>query len=169
MPDIAIRPLTPADLPAALAIQSQAYPAFLREEADAFASRLQTPAAYCLAAVRGDTLIAYLLANGWPRQAPPPVGMVVGRDHAIEVLYIHDLAVSPLGRGSGIGGRLVARAFALAAADGLHEAELIAVEGAVRYWRTLDFREAPPLPALATKVAGYGADARWMTRAIVAP
>jgi GNAT superfamily N-acetyltransferase len=154
------------DLPAALAIQAEVYPAFLCEDEDAFASRLSLAASYCLAATRGGELVAYLLAHGWPHQAPPPVGAILAPRAASEVLYIHDLAVSSAGRGSGIGRRLVARAFELAASDGLASAELIAVEGAAGYWRTLGFAEAPVSAGLAAKVAGYGPEARWMTRAI---
>lgn len=160
-----VRALEPADLPAALAIQSETYPAFLLEDERAFASRLDLAATYCLAATHDGTLIAYLLAHGWPRQAPPAVGTVLGAD-ASEVLFIHDLAVSPAGRGSGIGRTLVARAFDLAAGDGLKTAELIAVEGAAGYWRTLGFAEAAASADLAAKVAAYGPRARWMTREI---
>ena len=161
-----VRPLELADLPAALAIQSETYPAFLLEDERAFASRLDLAASYCLAATHDGALIAYLLAHGWPRQAPPAVGTVLGADAASEVLFIHDLAVSPARRGSGIGRILVARAFELAAGDGLETAELIAVEGAASYWRTLGFAEAATSADLAAKVAAYGPRARWMTREI---
>ena len=103
---LSVRPLDLADLPGALEIQAEAYPAFLREGEAAFASRLRLPHSYCLAASRDGALIAYLLAHGWPRQAPPPVGAVLTAA-ASEVLFIHDLAVSLVGRGSGIGRRLI--------------------------------------------------------------
>ena len=85
------------------------------------------------------------------------------------MLYVHDLAVSPAGRGAGAGRRVVARAFELAARDGLRTAELIAVAGAADYWRRLGFAEAEAPAVLAVKVATYGPQARWMTRPIVAP
>lgn len=163
---IIVRPLRPSDLPAALALQSQTYPSFLLEDEAAFASRLRVAAPYCLAATRGEALIGYLLAHGWPSQAPPPVGSVLAPDAPSEVLFLHDLAVSAAGRGEGVGRKLVARAFELAARDGLRIAELIAVEGAASYWRTLGFVETFAPPGLAAKVAGYGPEARWMTRQI---
>jgi GNAT superfamily N-acetyltransferase len=165
---IDVRALTTADLPPALSIQSATYPAFLLEDADAFASRLALPASYCLAATRDGALVAYLLAHGWPARSPPPVGTVLRAPADSEVLFIHDLAVSAAGRGSGIGGRLVGRALALAARDGLAAAELIAVEGAAGYWRKLGFADAPASAELAAKVAGYGPTAGWMERAIPA-
>jgi len=165
-PTIRIRPLERRDLPAALTIQSAIYPAFLCEDEPAFASRLDIAAAYCLAAVRGEALIAYLLAHGWPSRQPPAVGTILPPVADAEVLFIHDLAVSTEGRGSAIGRRLVARAFEQAAVAGLRRAELIAVEGAASYWRTLGFAEIAAAPDLAAKVAGYGPSARWMECAI---
>ena len=133
MPDrtspIALRRLEARDLAAALAIQAQSYPAFLREDEAAFAI--------------GDRL----------DPAAPS-----------QVLYIHDLAVSPEGRGVGAGRALVDLAFDLASHDGLTTAELIAVEGAAPYWRALGFTEPSIPPALAAKVAAYGPAARWMSR-----
>lgn len=161
-----LRALTRADLPAALAIQSLSYPAFLQEDEPAFASRLDVPASYCLAAERDGSLAGYLLAHGWPAASPPPVGQRLDPETPSEVLFIHDLAISPAGRGAGVGRALVDRAFALAALDGLSRAELIAVEGAADYWRGLGFAEAETSPALAAKVAGYGPKARWMTKRI---
>lgn len=161
---ITLRTMTVHDLPAALAIQQAAYPAFLIEPAEAFASRLTLPASYCLAAEQDGTLIAYLLAHGWQDSAPPPVGAALTAEEPVEVLFLHDLAVSRTARGSGIGRRLVAQACAAAAGDGLPCAQLIAVEGAAPYWRTLGFAESTMSEALAAKVAAYGADARWMMR-----
>lgn len=169
-PPIAIRPLTAADLPQALAIQSLAYPAFLREDAAAFASRLTLRQSYCLAATRaearGETLIAYLLAHGWPSGSPPAIGMILSEPDRCTVLFIHDLAVAPGGRGTAIGKRLIDVATVAAARQGLARAELIAVEGAAPYWQRLGFAEETISPALAAKVAAYGPAARWMTRPI---
>jgi predicted N-acetyltransferase YhbS len=160
-----IRRLVAGDLPAALAIQATNYPAFLCEDEVAFASRLTLPAAYCLAAERDGELIGYLLAHGWAAGAPPAVGTLLdGAGVTNQVMFLHDLAVSVKGQGAGVGRSLVEAGFALAARDGIVRAELIAVEGAAGYWRRLGFAEEACPPALAAKVAGYGAEARWMAR-----
>jgi predicted N-acetyltransferase YhbS len=163
---VRIRPLTRQDVPAALGIQSAAYQEFLREGEAAFASRLDVEPGYCLAATRGGVLVAYLLAHGWPSQSPPPVGAVLTTPSRIDVLFIHDLAVSGAGNGLGLGGTLVTNAFERAVRNGLESAELIAVEGAESYWRTLGFEATEPTAALAHKIVSYGPDARWMTRRI---
>ncbi|WP_294261737.1 GNAT family N-acetyltransferase [uncultured Sphingomonas sp.] len=134
----------------------------LIEPADAFASRIDHPAGYCLAARRAGELIGYLLAHGWPRGSPPAVGTILDPGAAREVLFLHDLALAPAARGLRVGERLVAAALGAAHRDGLTEAELIAVEGAAAYWHRLGFAEAAMAPTLAAKVAGYGDAARWM-------
>ena len=154
------------DLPAALSLQNAIYPSFLVEEEDAFLSRINLTASYCLTAKQGDALLGYLLAHGWKRGAPPPVGTVLADGMPSEVLFIHDLAVSPSTRGLGVGQRLIARTFERAARDGLRSAELIAVEGAAGYWRRLGFSESDASGALLEKLATYGTQARWMTRDI---
>jgi ribosomal protein S18 acetylase RimI-like enzyme len=165
--DIIIRALREDDLAAALAIQVASYPSFLLEDHDAFASRLNVPTSCCLAAVRQGTLVAYLLAHGWVADSPPSVGTILdGRTAKSDVLFIHDLAVSSAGRNAGLGRKLLDRAFALAARDGLRCAQLIAVEGAATYWNRLGFAETRCSPSLLAKVAVYGPDARWMTRSI---
>jgi len=171
VPDTAlvVRSLESADLPAALAIQSLAYPAFLREDEAAFESRLTVASSFCFAATRGGSLVGYLLAHGWARTAPPPVGTVLPADAPAQVLFVHDLAVSPVGRGGGAGRLLAARAFDAAGRAGLAEAELVAVEGAAAYWRSLGFVAPPVSAALAAKVAGYGPAACWMTRRLDGP
>lgn len=164
---IVIHPLDPSDLDAALAMQNESYPAFLCEDRQPFASRMTLPGGFCLAATQADRLIAYLIAHGSAARSPFPVGYVLSADDAgHEVLFIHDLCVSAAGRGSGVGRRLIDQAFELAAAAGLPRAELIAIEGAAGYWKTLGFVEEQCSPALAAKVASYGVDARWMARDI---
>lgn len=159
-------PMTPRHLSHALALQSQVYPAFLVEPEPAFASRLAVAAPYNLAAIRGEALVAYLLAHGWPQGAPPPVGAVLDPAMRGDALFLHDLAVSSAARGSGVGRALVDQAIARAASDGLRRAELIAVEGAAAFWAGLGFAPGATSPALAAKVAGYGPSALWMVRSI---
>lgn len=166
-PPISIEALEPQDLPAALRLQAEAYPPFLIEDERVFLNRINLAASYCLAAKQGDVLLGYLLAHGWKRKAPPPLGKLLENRGPCEVLFIHDLAVSPSARGLRVGERLVRRAFELAARDGLRSAELIAVEGAADYWRRLGFTKGAGSDELSEKLAEYGALARWMTREIL--
>lgn len=152
------------DVQAALAIQAETYPPFLVEGEAVFLNRIDLSASYCLAAKQGDALLGYLLAHGWRRESPPSLGAPLIGGGPPEVLFIHDLAVSPAARGLDVGRTLVARASELAARDGLHRAELIAVEGAADYWRRLGFVECPASGNLRAKLMHYGTHARWMAR-----
>ena len=158
---VRIGPMEPGDIYEALAIQAQAYPAWLREDAAVFAARLALPQPFSLTARRAGAMVGYLLAHGWKRANPPAIGTLTGPAGASEVLYIHDLAIAPDARGLRLGEALVARAFDAGRASGLCEAELVAVEGAHGFWHRLGFREGHS-PAIAAKLVSYGSDARWM-------
>jgi ribosomal protein S18 acetylase RimI-like enzyme len=164
-PSVRIERLTLADLPAALAIQREVYPGELIEGSPAFASRIQLPDSYCLAARIGP-LIGYLLAHGWLADTPPKLNEELVFSDRRDVMYIHDLGVSPSCRDLGVGRALVERALAMAASDGLREAQLIAVQGADRFWRRLDFSEGAASPQVRAKLRGYGDHSIWMTRKI---
>jgi len=163
---LSIQVLGRQELPAALDLQAETYPPFLVEEKGVFLSRMNFPASYCLAAKQGGELLGYLLAHGWSRRSPPPLGTLLAHGMRSEVLFIHDLAVSSAKRGLRVGQTLITRAFELAAQDGLSRAELIAVEGASDYWRRLGFAEEPVSGELREKLKTYGPLARWMTREI---
>ena len=158
--------LTNADITEALAIQSRLYPPALVESEAVFLNRISLSASYCLCARKAGEMVGYLLAHGWRSGSPPPIGTVLDTGTPSEILYIHDLAVSPAGRGLALGRLLVERAFAAAAEHGLREAQLVAVEGAHGYWSRLGFGEPQVTPELKAKLATYGEDARWMTRSV---
>lgn len=161
---IAIRGFARSDLAHALAIQSQVYPAFLVESAASFSSRLDATMPYCLVASLNGQLVGYMLAHGWQRHAPPPLGTPLDEISSADILFIHDLAVGTAGRGLGIGRRLVESAYDLAVHDGLRSAELVAVEGAADFWQAMGFTALDATPEIAAKLAGYGRGAMWMGR-----
>lgn len=165
-PPITVALLEPHHLPAALAIQAQVYPPFLVEAEGVFLARMAMAASFCMAAMQGPTLVGYLVAHGWRRRSPPPLGALLADEGRADILYIHDLAIAPSARGLKIGERLVGRAFAMAADMGLEQAELIAVEGAASYWRGLGFVEGDAAGDMRATLDRYGASARWMTRDI---
>lgn len=123
-----------ADVAEALAIQARIYPPALVESEAVFRDRIALPGGFCLAARIAGRLAGYLLAYRWRAGSPPPIGALAGGAPADggalrEVLFIHDLAVDPAGRGLRLGTRMVERALAAAADAGLREAQLVAVEG----------------------------------------
>lgn len=165
---VQIAPMEPGDIAEALAIQAQAYPASLQEDAAVFAARLALSPSFCFTARRAGAMAGYLIAHGWERANPPAIGTLAGPAGASEVLYIHDLAIAPGARGLRLGERLVGCAFDAARASGLCEAELVAVEGAHSFWHRLGFREGHS-PAIEAKIVSYGAEARWMQLEEISP
>lgn len=163
---VVIDRLTGDDLPAVMAIQRLAYPPFLVERAEILANRMGLPLSCCLAARDGDALIGYCIAHGWAAGSPPPLDTMVAPAGDPAVLFLHDLAIAPAGRGRQIGAQLVDHAARAARQGGLRRIELIAVAGADSYWHAQGFAQAPTDAAMRDKIALYGADARWMTRAL---
>lgn len=163
---LSIRRFKRDDLPEALAIQSQVYPAFLVENEASFASRLDVGGAYCLVANLEGQLAGYLLAHGWQRNSPPQLGAPLLDTQPAEILLIHDLAVATRGQGLGVARKLVNCALDIAAQNGLNSAELVAVEGAASFWRALGFADLEVSPEITAKLAGYGNRVVWMGRDI---
>lgn len=156
-----------ADLPAVLAVQAQCYGDALVESADALESRLTLSPATCWVAAlsapsqngqSSPALAAYLFTHAWPEASLPPWNGRLARDWPdTEPLtwFIHDMAVAPIGRGTGLATRLHDAARNVAMHDGLRASRLIAVQSADTYWRRLGYA---PLAAdrHADKLAAYG-------------
>lgn len=162
--ELVIDRLTPGDIPAAMAIQTLAHSPELVEPPEVLANRAQLPSSCSLAAWHDDEMVGYLIAHGWAADTPPPLGRLVEPAAEDEVLFLHDLAVAPAGRGLRIGGLLVEQATTLAVQAGLCRAQLIAVASAAPYWQGLGFAAQPVSPAMREKLALYGSNAVWMGR-----
>lgn len=163
-PSCHIRPLRTADLDTVLSIQMQCYGPDYLESHEAFASKLAAapdtswlawadgePIAYLICLPVEDNKLPELHSSAWQ---PPksPTG-----------LYLHDMAVAPRGRDSGLGHQLVATAKAEARRQGLNEVSLIAVQGSVPYWRRHGFTVVSGIDrAVTNKIASFGQDARLM-------
>ena len=163
----ALRPMTADDLPQVLALQARGYPPALHDGADAFLSRMAMAPAMTLVAHDESGLAGYIVSHPWTRGPPPPVDAALSPPRAAALCwYVHDLSVVGRARGSGLAQALIADAAAAARAAGLAVSELVAVEGAAPFWTKQGWRaQAPEDPALAAKVAAYGASAVFMTKA----
>jgi len=156
--------MTPADVPAVMAVQAACYGDALLEPAGVVHDRVVAAADTCWVASQGDRVCAYLAAyrsrlgavtalNGPFRPAPSP-----------DTLYLHDLAVHPDAHGAGLGGRLVDGLVALARREGLRWSALVAVQGATSFWQRHGY--VPHAPAQPERLGAYGDDAHYMVRAL---
>jgi ribosomal protein S18 acetylase RimI-like enzyme len=159
------RPLQPPDLDAVVAIAAQVHPRFPEDRA-VFADKLRLHPAGALLLESGGIPAGYCFAHPWHGTQAPALDTVLGvlpRD--ADALYLHDLALLPTARGTGAGSAAVDILLAQAASLGLDRVCLVAVNGSVPYWSRHGF-VAQDGSALAARLASYGADARWMVRAV---
>lgn len=162
-----LRPLRMEDMAAAADLQALAYTELYHEPQDILTSRVAVAAPFCWGAFEGETLLAYILSHPWPAGSPPAIGIVLPPPRPTDNWFIHDLAIGPQARGLGLGRALVAAAAGAARDAGLVRGDLVAVQGAWRFWEKFGYASPSVVPeALKAKVAGYGADARYMVVAI---
>ncbi|MGE0416197.1 MAG: GNAT family N-acetyltransferase [Acetobacteraceae bacterium] len=157
------QPMSSEDLPAVAQIAAIVHPTH-PEDAEVAAERLRLYPAGCLVLCRGTAVIGYALSHPWRLAAPPPLNSALGRLPAMaDTFYLHDLALLPAARGRHAGRSGVSRLLARARADGFVRASLVAVSGSVAFWQRQGFAIRSD-PAVAAKLASYGADARFMVR-----
>ena len=164
-----LRPLAAADMPAVAALQLVAFAPLFHEPQEILASRLTIAPKLCWGAFEGGELLAYILSHPWPAASPPPIGTTLSPPAPTDNWFVHDLAIGPAARGLGLGRALVGAAAGAALDGGLTRGDLVAVQGAWRFWEKLGYAARDDLPEpLRAKVAGYGEDARYMTADLAA-
>lgn len=166
--DITICAMTAADLDDVLALQHVAY-ADLVERPEVMIGKWEAGGALCqIARDAHGAALGYLLAHPWGAELMPPPwnAPLPALDAPADTMYLHDLALGPEARGKNLGTKMTAAALAAARAAGLTHAALIAVQGAGPFWERQGFSVITPSPALAAKLATYGDDAIYMTRAL---
>ncbi len=162
-----VRPLRPADLAEVLRIQAACYTQIVPESPRSLGAKAAASPATCFVADAGaGRLHAYLIAVPVRYPELPALGaetfdVAAGAD----VLYLHDLAVAPEGRGTGVADRLVHAVLEAGRQRGWPRACLVAIQQSAGFWQRFGFAPAePPSAALAAKLASYGEGAQLMVR-----
>ncbi|BBK39765.1 N-acetyltransferase GCN5 [Allostella sp. ATCC 35155] len=152
-----------ADLPAVDRIAGIVHPLF-PERPEVPAERLRLFPAGCFVAASPVGPAGYAVAHPWAIGAPPALDVLLcSLPREADCLYLHDVALLPELRGSGLGAHLVRRLAALAERHLLDRLALTAVGGSAGYWRRHGFEPWGVLDAaLARKLASYGGDAVYM-------
>lgn len=163
-----VRPMLASDVDGILDAQTLAYPDFLLESAEFFLNRLALAPAHCwIASASGhEGVLGYLISYPWDAGLPPALGvsLAVLPDHA-DHWFLHDCAVVPAAQGLGVGQALLRTAASQAMDQGLHRASLVSLESAVGYWLRHGYVPITGQDdALTEKLAGYGPEARYMSR-----
>jgi len=156
--------MTAADLDAVAEIAAVAFPDHF-EGRDCFRNRLTLNPSGCFALVDEAGMVkGYLIAYPWRRESAPALNTLIAAipDDA-DVLYLHDLAIGPEVQGRGLSRDIVERLARDARAAGWPEMALVAVNQAAPFWEGHGFT-IMDRPKMAETLAGYGPDARYMTR-----
>jgi len=148
---------TPTD-PSILRLQALCYEANYLESRRSFEVKILVSPS-CFGAFDGDAMLGYALAFPWSTHTPVPLSCEwLELPPQPTCLYIHDVAIDPSARGTGLGGALVDVLYAEAQRLDVAFVELVAVQGAASYWERLGFHQ------LDGNTSGYGAEAVWMQR-----
>ncbi|WP_454673047.1 GNAT family N-acetyltransferase [Achromobacter pestifer] len=161
-----------SDVDGILDAQTLAYPDFLLESAGFFLNRLMLAPAYCwVARASGsDALLGYLISYPWDAGLPPALDVALTElppqaDH----WFLHDCAVVPAAQGLGVGQAMLQTAATQAMNSGMRRASLVSLESAVGYWLRHGYQPVSgqgEAARLAEKLAGYGPQASYMSRAL---
>lgn len=158
------RPMTEGDLDAVADIALVSFPDHF-EGRPMFANRLSLAAQGCFVLAEGDgEPMGYAVSYPWRIDSAPPVNTLIEAIPAdADVIYLHDLALSPDVRGGGATRAIVEQLADQARSRGWPAIALVAVNDAVGFWEKQGFavRENP---AVCAKLVSYGPDARYMMR-----
>ena len=164
-----IRLIKPEDIPAVVALQDSCYSDALYESPALLQQRLAAAADSCwLAEDAKGQLLAYLFSYPSINGHITPLASAFKVSNTPELLYLHDMAVSPGARSLGLASGLLAIAKQHALSLGLTKLALVAVQGSVPYWQRHGFHLVTTLADSAEQALGSyrGEQARYMQAAL---
>lgn len=161
-PSLVIRPLIATDVDHILVLQELAYAGYYLESAESFAVKIAAGPETCFGAWFEGQLVGYLVAV--PLQSDQPLDLNSTKIEPTpmseaQVLYIHDLAVHPERRKTGLGDVLLVHLYDSANRYGIEAYSLVAVQNSTGYWAQRGFEPQEGQPAI-----GYGPEAVRMSR-----
>lgn len=167
-----IRNLTTADLSTVCEIQAACYGPSWLEPMEAFARKLEAAPGWSWMAWVNGAPAGYLI--GLPvENIESPRLPALGSTEPIAAVndatgfYLHDLAIAPHHRGTGVAPALFAAALQHAQSMQLQCMALVAVQDSVPYWQRFGFAPTPAdTPALKAKLLTFGTHAEFMMRSV---
>lgn len=156
-----------ADIDAVIGLQMACYSGEFHEPKSSFAAKLRAAPDSCWVAAGPEGLLAYLVCLPIEGDALPALHAPQWhKAHHPDWLYVHDLAIHPQARGTGLASAMLQLAAAAARSQKLATMGLIAVQGSVPFWRRHRFEPAttPIAPGMVSKLASFGEGAVFMLR-----
>lgn len=156
------RPMLASDIPAVFDLSRRIHPDYPESEA-VLAERQALAPSWCHVFGDKDGLAGYFLAHPWRLGAPPALDTHLGTLFPDpDTLYVHDLALLPRIRGTGVAGVIVRHT--IAQAHGFPAVSLVAVNGTVPFWTRFGFIAEQVHARFAKTLASYGPETRFMVR-----
>lgn len=163
-----IRPASEHDLPSIIRIQSECYSGPFIESADSFAAKLAARSHFSFMAMQGNQPVAYVVAMPWLCGDVPKLnGLAYDIPQNSDAVYIHDIAVSPVARNSGVARQLLETVLKAAESQGYKQAFLVVIHGAAPYWGRYGFDSVPVDAGLKQRLSAYGDGATYMVRPLI--
>lgn len=155
------RPMRAADLPEVMAVANEVHLDLPEDEA-VFAERVALYPAGCLVLQMPDGEIAgYAISHPIVPDQPPCLNSLLGEISVqAREYYIHDVALLPKLRGSGLAKAVIRQL--LQQARGFDGVALVSVYGTADFWGRFGFVKSPR--DMGAKLAAYGDGAVYMTR-----
>jgi predicted N-acetyltransferase YhbS len=135
-----LRPVTPDDIPAIHRLETETYRPELHESAAAFLQLVRLFPEGAFGCFDEAGLCGY--AFGAPTRAGSTLELRTPLERIAEdadTFYIHDVAVAPRCRGTGVGTRLATGLLDLARTRGFRRSELVSVQGSAPFWGRFGF------------------------------
>lgn len=159
--------MSAADLPLVSVLAARIHPNYPEDDA-VFAERLRLYPQGCRVLEGEQGLVAYVVGHPWRHLEPPSLNALLGAlPSQPSTFYIHDLALAPEVRATGVAGLVVDELTDHARKAELPTMSLIAVNGSAGFWQRHGF-EVVQDPLLDSKLRSYGDDARFMARTLQA-
>lgn len=163
LPEMPINPITESMWPEIYKLQSQVYVDIEPEPLEVLRDKWQHSAHCCFVYQNEEQkVMAYLLAHVWANKTPPKLYQTLSDKKEGSQLFLHDLAVSALLKGSGVGKQMVEQLKLIAKQYNYSQIQLVAIQGSVPFWQKMGFEIDHEQAANAS----YGPDAKIMKQVL---
>lgn len=136
---MSIRPINETMWDDILRIQSDVYYQIEPEDLHTLRSKWIVSPDCCFVYYKHQTIAAYLLAHAWNSDIPPSLSEPIRFDCHGEILLLHDLAVSDLVKGEGVGRKMVNHLVSLATDRMFREIRLVSIQDSASFWKKFGF------------------------------
>ena len=162
-----IRSMRESDFAAVEKIQATCYGQQLQEDLDSLKAKWRASPHTCFVAQRDEELIAYVFSIPVAQYDVP-----AWNAEACEIspmadrLYLHDMAVDPKARGSGVSTALLNKILSCAQQMKFEIVQLVAVQDSTQFWCKHGFKTIDVGGTFQKKLASYGEDARFLVKTL---